>query len=66
MKTIFAESVEGRRASGLALPVDDDAPRAAQMLPETLDRVLYLDPDMLILQPLHFLIPGHGHFNGRE
>ncbi|MBQ2949294.1 MAG: glycosyltransferase family 8 protein [Clostridia bacterium] len=28
---------------------------AAQMLPETLDRVLYLDPDMLILQPLHEL-----------
>ena len=38
MKTIFAESVEGRRASGLALPVDDDAPRAAQMLPEALLR----------------------------
>ena len=36
MKTIFAESVEGRRAPGLALPVDDDAPRAAQMLPEAL------------------------------
>ena len=38
MKTIFAESVEGRRAPGLALPVDDDAPRAAQMLPEALLR----------------------------
>lgn len=38
MKTIFAESVEGRRAPGLALPVDDDAPRAVQMLPEALLR----------------------------
>jgi len=38
VKTIFAESVEGRRAPGLALPVDDDAPRAAQMLPEALLR----------------------------
>ena len=38
MKTIFAESVEGRRAAGHAVPVDDNAPRAADMLPAALLR----------------------------
>ena len=38
MKTIFAESVEGRRAAGYAVPVDENAPRAADMLPAGLLR----------------------------
>ena len=38
MKTIFAESVEGRRAAGYAVPVDENAPKAADMLPADLLR----------------------------
>ena len=38
MKTIFAESVEGRRAAGYAVPVDENAPKAADMLPAELLR----------------------------